>query len=121
MSKKSYTKCQLQSLLCLLLYVHKCVKPAHVFLKRMLDVLKSNHANSSIKLTTDFHHDLRWFDKFLPLNGASLYDHKLIAHTLELDVYLTGLGGRWQNYVYNLQLSRGFRNCSIVQLVMINV
>ena len=32
MSKDTCTKCQLQSLLGLLLYVHKCVKPARAFL-----------------------------------------------------------------------------------------
>ena len=42
----------------------------------------------------DFKRNLRWFDKFLPLyNGVSLYDHRPIDHTLELDACLTGLGG----------------------------
>ena len=38
MTKDFATKCQLQSILGLLLYVHKCVKPARVFMNRMLEL-----------------------------------------------------------------------------------
>ena len=73
--------------------VHKCVKPAHAFLKRML-ALRSGHTTQKIVLTPDFRPDLRWFAKFLPLyNGVSLYHHRPIDYTLELDACLTGLGG----------------------------
>ena len=75
-NKKTCTKRQLQSLQGLLLYVHKCVKPAHAFLNCMLALLRSGHAKQKIDLTPDFKRDLRWFGKFLPLyNGISLYDH----------------------------------------------
>ena len=94
MQKITCTKRQLQSLLELLLYVHKCVKPARAFLNRMLALLRSGHASQKIHLTPEFRRDLRWFAKFLPLyNGVSLYDHRTIDHTLELDACLTGLGG----------------------------
>ena len=93
MQKITCTKRQLQSLLELLLYVHKCVKPARAFLNRMLALLRSGHASQKIHLTPEFRRDLRWFAKFLPLyNGVSLYDHRTIDHTLELDACLTGLG-----------------------------
>ena len=94
MQKVTCTKRQLQSLLGLLLYVHKCVKPARAFLTRMLALIMSGHASQKIHLTPEFRRDLRWFAKFLPLyNGVSLYDHRTIDHTLELDACLTGLGG----------------------------
>ena len=48
LTKEFATKRQLQSILGLLLYKHKCVKPARVFLNSKLDLL----------------------------NGVSLYDHK---------------------------------------------
>ena len=48
--KKNCTKRQIQSLLGLLLCVHMCIKPAHVFLNRMLEVLRSNHAMQVIAL-----------------------------------------------------------------------
>ena len=47
------TKRQLQSLLGLLLYVHKCVKPARAFLNRMLALLRAGHASQKIHLTTE--------------------------------------------------------------------
>ena len=112
------TKHQLQSLLGLLLYVHKCVKPARAFLNRMLALLRAGHASQKIHLTTEF----RWFEKFLPLyNGVSLYDHRPTDHTLELDACLTGLGGRWCDFVYHLPIPLGFMNWSIVQLEMVKI
>ena len=60
--------------------------------------------------------------KFLPFyNGVSLYDHRPTDYTLELDVCLTGLGGRWCSFVYHLPIPQGFMNWSIVQLEMVNI
>ena len=67
LSKNVCTKRQLQSILGLLLYVHKCVKPACVFLNHMLELLRASHNTQRIVLTPDFKHDLRWFTKFLSL------------------------------------------------------
>ena len=112
MTKDFATKCHLQCILGLLLYVHKCVMPARVFLNRMLDVLRSGHGHQKIYLTPDFKRDLGWFDKFLhTYNGVSLYDHRSIDVTLELGACLTGFGGRSGNCVYHLPIHRGFRNC----------
>ena len=120
--KETCTKRQLQSILGLLLYVHKCVKPARAFLNRMLSLLRAGHASEKIHLTPDFRRGLRWFAKFLPLyNGVSLYDHRPIDHTLELDACLTGLGGRWCSFVYHLLIPLGFMNWSIVKLEMVNI
>ena len=57
------SKLEIQSILCFLLYVHKCVKPAHIFLKRMLDVLRFAHKRQKVTLTTDFKRDLKFFFK----------------------------------------------------------
>ena len=43
LSKTYCSKRQLQSLLGSLLYISKCVKPAHFFLNRMLALLRNNH------------------------------------------------------------------------------
>ena len=88
------SKCQLQSILDLLLYVHKCVKPVCVSLNRMLDLLRSSPGRQKILLAPEYKRGLRWFAKFLPTrNGISLYDHKQVDITLELDACLTGFGG----------------------------
>ena len=120
--KKFCTKRQLQSLLGTLLYIHKCVKPARCFLNRMLETLRNASNPAKIILSDDFHRDLGWFDQFLPhYNGISMYAHQPAKAILELDACLTGLGGRWENFIYHLPLPRGFRNLDIVHLEMINI
>ena len=120
--KKFCTKRQLQSLLGTLLYVHKCVKPARCFLNRMLGTLRNTSNPGRIALSDDFHRDLKWFDQFLPYyNGVSMYAYKRARSVIELDACLTGLGGRWENFVYHLPLPRGFRNLDIVHLEMLNI
>ena len=116
------SKRQLQSILGLLLYVHKCVKPACIFLNRMMELLRSAHMCKKIALTPDFKRDLRWFAKFLPqYNGTSLYDHRPVDVTLELDACLTGFGGRSGDLIYHLPIARGYQNWTIVHLEMVNI
>ena len=102
--------------------MHKCVKPARIFINRMLDLLRSPHATQGITLTADFKCDLQWFAMFLPqYNGVSMYDHRVIDMSLELDDGLTGFGGRCGWFVYHLPISRGFRDWTIVHLEMVNI
>ena len=120
--RKKCTKRQLQSLLGQLLYIHKCVKPFRAFLNRMLDLLRQNYDANSIQLTQDFIRDLRWFSKFLETyNGVSLYHHRPVDYTVELDACLTGLGGRWDNFVYHLPIPKHYQNLTIVHLEMVNI
>ena len=120
--KTSCTKRQLQSLLGSLLYIHKCVKPARCFLNRMLHVLRQAQNPHKILLDADFQRDLLWFKKFLvDYNGVSLFNHRPVQATLELDASLTGLGGCWMNFVYTLPIPLGYKNMGIVQLEMINI
>ena len=116
------SKRQLQSLLGNLLYVQKCVKPARIFLNRMLELLRQNYDKNSITLTHGFRRDLRWFQKFLTTyNGISYFDHKKVDEVLELDACLTGLGGRWGDKVYHLPIVDQFKNLAITQLEMVNI
>ena len=88
----------------------------------MLDVLRQAVNSEAIKLTPEFHRDLAWFDKFLDrYNGVSLYDHRSVDAVLELDACLTGLGGRFESFVYSLQIPRGYRDMNIVHLEMVNI
>ena len=59
------SKRQLQSLLGLLLFLHGCVKPALIFINRMLMTLCQAHMMQRIELDQDFKRDLKWFEKFL--------------------------------------------------------
>ena len=122
LTKDMASRRQLQSILGLLLYVHKCVKPACIFLNRMLELLRASHGSQKILLTPDFKRDLRWFDKFLcKYNGISMYNHKKVDATLELDDCLTGFGGCCVNLVYHLPIERGYNNWTIVHLEMLNI
>ena len=122
LEKRSCTRRQLQSLLGLLLYIHKCVKPARIFLNRMLELLRAAHGSNFISLTSEFRRDLQWFAKFLPsYNGVNYYDHRSVDHIIELDACLTGLGGCVGRFVYHLPLAHGYANCGIVQLEMVNI
>ena len=116
--KKSCTKRQLQSLLGLLLYICKCVRPAKCFLNRMLETLRQAHDATNIALGDDFHWDLLWFQTFLKdYNGVSMYEHKKTGYTVELDACLTGLGGACKNMIYHVPIPIGYRQFTIVHLV----
>ena len=72
--KRIVTKNELQSLLGLLLYITKCVRPARYFLNRMLQLLRDSHNDQNICLTAEFFKDLRWFQVFLTsYNGITFY------------------------------------------------
>ena len=51
----------------------------------------------------------------------SLYNHRVIDVTLELDTCLTGLCGRCGNQVYHLPIEKGYMQWTIVHLEMINI
>ena len=120
--KDRCTKRQLQSLLGQLLYVHKCVRLARVFLNRMLELLRQNYDASSIKLTQPIRHDLRWFASFLEkYNGVPMYTHRKVDHVVELEACLDGIGAVWKNYVYHLPIPKHYLNLTIVHLEMINI
>ena len=121
-SKTHCTRRQLQFLLGHLLYIHKCVKPSSYSVNSMLDLLRQNYDKDNITLTHQFKHDLRWFQSFLKAyNGVSIYDKPPVNHTIELDVCFTGLGGRWEHFVYHLSIPRSYQNMTIVHLEMINI
>ena len=104
-SKHKVTKRQYQSLLGSLLYITKCVKPARFFLNRMLMLLRKNVHTNFIKLDTEFHRDLKWFNTFLSqYNGITFYDNAPTQATVFLDASLQGLGGVFEDMVYTLPL-----------------
>ena len=63
-TKKHTTKKGLQALLGKLIYVHKCVKPARIFINRMLALLRTNPHKNRINLNQEFFRDLNWFLTF---------------------------------------------------------
>ena len=116
------TKNELQSLLGLLLYITKCVRPARYFLNRMLKLLRDNHNNQNICLTDEFFKDLKWFQVFLTsYNGTTFYHQPPLHKHIYLDASLEGLGGCYDNHVYALCIPRGYNNYNIAHLEILNV
>ena len=121
-TKQKVTKSQYQSLLGSLLYITKCVNPARFFLNRMLMLLRENTHANCIKLNSEFHRDLNWFNTFLlQYNGITFYDNVPTQATVFLDASLQGLGGVFQDMIYTLPLPRGFKRYSIVHLEILNI
>ena len=91
--KQVATKQQFQSLSGSLLYITKCIKPARIFLNRMLQFLRSHHDSKKFVLKSEFFKDLCWFNTFLDqYNRVTYFDNKVPDHTVHLDASLTGMG-----------------------------
>ena len=120
--KTTCDKHQLQSLLGSLLFISKCVRSSRFFLNRLLDVLRSIHDKDQVVLSQEAQRDINWFQKFLPtFNGITIFDHRPIAHDIELDACLQGLGARWGSQVFAFPLPLGYLNYNIAHLEMLNI
>ena len=95
-TKTHLSKKKFQSLLDKLMYLHKVIKPARVFVNSMLATFRSNFTETKIKLSREFFRDLHWFLTFLPsFNGTSkIFKNPIPANNkLFIDACLTGVGG----------------------------
>ena len=93
--KKVLSKRALQSIVGKLLYIRKCVRPARIFVNRILALLRNTFDKKHIKLSSGFHADIEWFLTFLPnFNGITFLTPlvNLEVDHLYLDACLTGLG-----------------------------
>ena len=119
--KSTCTKHQLQSLLGSLLFVSKCVRSSRFFLNSLLDVLRSMHDKDHVALPPEAQRDINWFQKFLSsFNRVAIFEHRPIAHEIELDACLQGLGARWGSQVFAFSLPLGYLN-NIAHLEMLNI
>ena len=113
---------QFQSLLGSLLYITKCIRPARLFLNRILHILRDNINVNRFQLPQPFYKDSNWFNTYLDqYNGTTFYYNKKIKLSVHLDASLEGLGAHHNNMVYALPLSHTFRQLHITQLEMLNV
>ena len=121
-NKKSCSKRQLQSLLGSLLLISKCVRPARVFLNRMLEFLRLMETQRTSTLSPGFFRDLNWFCTFLKqFNGVVYYDPRPIQDELHLDACLIDMGGIFVNQCYALPIPNDFHQYTIVHLEMLNI
>jgi len=122
--KHRATRKQLQSLVGVLIYLHKCVKPARLFVNRILQVLKQAPEKGYVKLDEHFQRDIHWFITFLnKFNGKVFFEKQglePIKH-VQLDACLAGLGGAWDSRVYTCPIVNNDTSVSIVHLEMLNI
>ena len=123
LTKRSCTKRQLQSLLGLLLYIHKCVKPARVFLNPCWNSSEVPMVVSSSALRQIFDATFSGSQSSYHPTMASIImiTENIMIHVIELDACLTGLGGCVGRFVYHLPLEKGYKQCGLVQLEMVNI
>ena len=109
------TKHQLQSLLRKLHHVAKCVKPARLFVSRMLDTLCSAPNRGRFTVDDNIQRDLQWFGNFLPsYNGRNLMEYAGIDTTdlgLEVDACLTGVRGVFEHEFYHASIHSDIPLC----------
>ena len=123
-NKKMASKKQLQSLIGKLLYIHKCVHPARLFVNRMLAVLRNAPVSGLFPLPGMFYKDIAWFNKFLAeFNGiVKIHRNKLQKYNVFVDASLQQVGAIWERQVYSCNIPDRIKNLvSIVQLEAANV
>ena len=107
-----------------LLYIHRCVRSARLFVNRILSLLRNALAKGTIKLPQSFFKDIAWFQKFLNFFNGSVEIHP--THTAigkaYVDASLQRIGGIYGNKVYTCPIPLLIRNlCSIVHFEAINI
>ena len=122
-SRKYATRKGLQRLLGHLLHVHRCVKPARLFVNRILTLMREIPDKGRIGLTNAFYKDINWFCQFLDaFNGVVAIPKKLVLpKTVFIDACLQGFGAYYDRNVYFEPVPTAFRLVySIVHLEMLN-
>ena len=126
LEKDKATKRELQSIIGKLLYIAKCVKPARLFIGRMLATLRLAPERGSITLDKEFKMDIKWFSQFLPCyNGVSMMHQPRIQadKTVHLDSCLSGVGAICHKHYYHARFPSFIveGNHHISQLELLNI
>ena len=122
--RQSATRLQLQSLLGKLLHISQCVKPARLFVSRMLETLRSAPPTGYAALDPEFQRDIDWFLRFLPsYNGIHLINTPVGDEHVELDSCLSGCGAIYRGEYYHEVFPEHIlaQNMPICQLEMLNI
>jgi hypothetical protein len=94
-SKSKITKTELQALLGSLMFLHKAIKPARLFVNRILALLRDMGPVASVAIDEGTRQDLRWFIACAhAANGTgSIYKCLQPQTDIFVDASLSGLGG----------------------------
>lgn len=102
---KSMSKSHLQSVLGRLLHVAKCVRPARLFVSRLLEALRSM-TRPFIRVNREMKKDLAWFRDFCAQwNGVGLIPSDLPSRSIMVDACGSGVGGTDGHVIYGGQVT----------------
>jgi hypothetical protein len=106
LNKKQISKKQLQALIGSLIYLHKAISPARMFVNRILALLRNMGEATAIAIDEGTKQDLQWFIACAHgVNGsAKIFRWRQSSYHIYVDASLKGLGGVLQNFVYKLSL-----------------
>jgi hypothetical protein len=105
-SKSKIAKKQLQALLGSLMFLHKAIKPAQLFVNRILALLREMVEATAIAIDEASKQDLQWFIAYARAVNGTISIYKCLQPRIHLyvDASLHGLGGPMAR-VYILILS----------------
>ena len=97
-NRKNCTMKQLQSLIGKLQFVSMVVRPGRLFISHMLRLLREHHGKKTIELDAEFHKDVKWWKKYLPMsqiNGTGIMWMQQVTQPDDIassDSCLVGMG-----------------------------
>ena len=97
LTRQQASRKEVERLVGFLGFVAKCVRPARIFLARMLDELRGIPLQGRVCLSPEFRQDVYWWVHFMPqYNGVSLIPRphwSEVNSIIATDACLTGCGG----------------------------
>ena len=118
------TRHQVQRLVGHLIYIHKCIPLARLFLIRILVTLRNMPTVGYSKLNMNFYKDIAWFCRFLQTFNGTVKIHRADVenHVIFVDASLKGMGAIMNNKVYALKLPENIcETLSIVHIEAANI
>jgi hypothetical protein len=105
-SKSKISKQKLLALIGSLMFLHKAIKPARLFVNRILALLREMGEAAVVAIDEGFHRDLQWFIACAQAVNGSVTIFKCVQPWLDIfvDASLSGLGGVLNAFVYRRAL-----------------
>jgi hypothetical protein len=100
LNKIYITRTQLQSLVGSLIFLHKAVKPARMFINRILALLRQiKGSKQRISIDAGMRHDLKWFISCAEQFNGTVNKMFYPQEEIYINASFIGLGARWGNRV----------------------
>ena len=124
MNRTHASRHQLQKLTGKLLYIHRCFRPARLFVNCVLGVLCNTPVRGTIQLPQSFFKDIMWFQKFLKYFNSSveIFPRTATRQQVYVDASLQRVGGMYGTRVYTCPIPSLIQHlCSIIHFEAINI